>query len=88
MLIDDLRVRQILLNLLSSAIKFTERGRVGLELQVEQVTAPICCGSRSPTPDRIPDQVEHLFNRFSQTTPVSRTHGGTGWDWPLQGLTS
>ncbi|MBT9472818.1 MAG: ATP-binding protein [Pseudomonadota bacterium] len=81
-LIDDLRVRQILLNLLSNAIKFTERGRVGLELQVfEQGDgAHLLRFKISDTGIGIPsDQVERLFKRFSQgDSSVSRTHGGTG----------
>ncbi len=81
-LIDDLRMRQVLLNLLSNAIKFTERGRVGLEVQVlEQDAASnllrfkvIDTGIGVPS-----DQVERLFKRFSQgDSSVNRSHGGTG----------
>ena len=81
-MIDDLRMRQILLNLLSNAIKFTERGRVGLEVQVlEQGDASNLMRFKvTDTGIGVPsDQVERLFKRFSQgDSSVSRSHGGTG----------
>ncbi|WP_312161644.1 ATP-binding protein [Phenylobacterium sp.] len=80
-LIDDLRVRQILLNLLSNAIKFTEEGRVRLDLQAIENGPDTTLRFRiSDTgPGVPPDQVARLFKRFSQgDSSVSRTHGGTG----------
>jgi signal transduction histidine kinase len=80
-MIDDLRVRQILLNLLSNAIKFTDHGRVRLEAQAieqgERMTLRfrVCDTGVGLTPDR----AARLFKRFSQgDASVSRTHGGTG----------
>lgn len=81
-MIDDLRVRQILLNLLSNAIKFTERGRVGLEVQVLE-----CDAATNLLRFKVVDtgmgvtseQIERLFKRFSQgDSSISRTHGGAG----------
>jgi signal transduction histidine kinase/ActR/RegA family two-component response regulator len=80
-LVDDLRLRQVLLNLLSNAIKFTDQGRVRLEAQA------IPRGERTTLRFRVcdtgigiaPDQAGRLFRRFSQAdSSVSRTHGGTG----------
>lgn len=80
-MIDDLRVRQILLNLLSNAIKFTDQGRVRLEAQaIEQgdrmtLRFRVCDTGVGLTPDR----AARLFRRFSQgDASVSRNHGGTG----------
>jgi signal transduction histidine kinase/CheY-like chemotaxis protein len=75
---DPTRARQILLNLLSNALKFTDRGSVTLslgaaadgavELTVEDTGVGIA-----------PDATERLFERFSQVDDsVSRRFGGTG----------
>jgi signal transduction histidine kinase/ActR/RegA family two-component response regulator len=80
-MIDDLRVRQILLNLLSNAIKFTEQGRVRLDLQaLETADATTLRFRVSDTGPGVPsEQAARLFKRFSQgDSSVSRTHGGTG----------
>ena len=80
-LIDDLRVRQILLNLLSNAIKFTDEGRVRLDVQAIETADGVTLRFRvSDTGPGIPsEKVERLFKRFSQgDSSVSRTHGGTG----------
>lgn len=80
-LIDDLRVRQILLNLLSNAIKFTAKGRVRLDVQaMEQAQGVMLRFKVADTGVGVPpDQIARLFKRFSQgDSSVSRTHGGTG----------
>ncbi len=78
---DPLRVKQILLNLLGNAVKFTERGEVGLHIEpVLQTSAPessapgdgvsICAGLRIVVRDTGPgmdaEQVQRLFRRFEQ----------------------
>ena len=80
-MLDDLRVRQILLNLLSNAIKFTDRGRVRLDLQaIETTDAMLLRFKVTDTGPGVPsEQAGRLFKRFSQgDSSVSRTHGGTG----------
>jgi signal transduction histidine kinase/CheY-like chemotaxis protein len=81
-LIDDLRMRQILLNLLSNAIKFTERGRVSLEVQVLERDAAANLLRFRVVDTGIgvtSDQAKRLFKRFSQgDSSINRTHGGTG----------
>lgn len=80
-LLDDLRVRQILLNLLSNAIKFTDEGRVRLDLQAVETPDGIqLCFRVADTGPGVPsEQAARLFKRFSQgDSSVSRTHGGTG----------
>ncbi|MFN3521894.1 MAG: ATP-binding protein [Phenylobacterium sp.] len=80
-LIDDLRVRQILLNLLSNAVKFTDAGAVKLRLEVEGDGA----GRRlrfsiiDTGVGVAADKLDRLFKRFSQAdSSVSRAYGGTG----------
>ncbi|WP_421934964.1 ATP-binding protein [Phenylobacterium sp.] len=80
-MMDDLRLRQILLNLLSNAIKFTERGRVRLDLDATVAgDAAILRFVVTDTGIGIPtEQATRLFKRFSQAdATVTREHGGTG----------
>ncbi len=74
---DDHRVRQILYNLLSNALKFTERGRV--ELAVERRPQGLVLHV-SDTGMGMPDEVlARLFTPFTQAdASTTRRHGGTG----------
>lgn len=79
---DPGRIRQVLLNLLTNAIKFTERGHVMLEVQCD---GPNGNGntirvSVHDTGIGIPcDKMESLFQRFSQVdSSNSRRHTGSG----------
>ncbi|QUD87545.1 PAS domain-containing hybrid sensor histidine kinase/response regulator [Phenylobacterium montanum] len=74
---DAPRLRQVLLNLLTNAVKFTDQGGV-------QVTAAYDAGRlRVAVADTgvgiAPDKMDRLFQRFSQVDGSStREHGGTG----------
>jgi signal transduction histidine kinase/CheY-like chemotaxis protein len=78
---DLTRVRQVLFNLLSNAAKFTQHGRVRLEVVplrlsgrewVEFAVADTGIGLT-------PEQQRRLFQSFSQADPsTSRKYGGTG----------
>ncbi len=79
---DGARIRQVLLNFLSNALKFTDRGDV--VVTVRQTPAPSDCGRlRIEVTDSgiglREDQIAHLFDRFTQAdASVSRRYGGTG----------
>ena len=79
---DPGRVRQILLNLISNAIKFTEKGHV--LLCVKQIEGTIGkTGFRFEIQDTgmgIPaDKTDYIFNKFSQADgSTTRKFGGTG----------
>jgi len=79
---DPTRLRQILVNLASNAIKFTERGEVALRVEVESQTggSVILHFSVRDTGIGIPEDKHRLiFEAFSQAdTSTSRRFGGTG----------
>ena len=77
---DALRVSQILLNLLGNAVKFTEQGRVGLEIRLQTSRSPQLVFEVSDTGIGMsPEQMEHIFEAFNQAdNTISRSFGGTG----------
>jgi len=74
---DDMRLRQVLRNLLSNAMKFTERGRVNLRMIR---TAEVIAFAVSDTGIGIPkDKQRLIFEAFQQADgSTSRKYGGTG----------
>jgi PAS domain S-box-containing protein len=83
---DSLRLRQILINLVGNAIKFTERGEVVIEVgRTESATTdpsrPIELRfSVTDTGSGIPaDKLDLIFSRFTQAdSSTSREYGGSG----------
>ena len=80
--IDRLRIRQVLLNLLVNAARFTERGSITLEVRHEgdEVVVRV-----SDTGRGIPEQdLPKIFQEFRSTDqPVSTWHSGTGLGLPI-----
>jgi len=83
-MLDDLKLEQVLINLLGNAIKFTEKGYVKLKTEVirpdTDVTKKMIRFSISDTGIGISDeQQQRIFQPFSQAdNSVSRKYGGTG----------
>jgi len=79
---DATRVRQILVNLCSNAIKFTERGRVELSVACIERTATRAVMQFTVTDTGIgidSAALDRLFKPFTQAdTSMSRRYGGTG----------
>lgn len=79
---DPVRLRQVLNNLLSNALKFTHEGSISLRLRawpddLESVSLLIDVADTGP--GMRPDQMKRLFDPFDQTQDgVSARHGGTG----------
>ncbi|MGF1479623.1 MAG: hybrid sensor histidine kinase/response regulator [Cyanophyceae cyanobacterium] len=71
-------LKRILTNLISNAIKFTERGGVFLEIR-EQDDDRIVIAVRDTGIGIAPDQLKHIFEAFRQgDQSLTRKHSGTG----------
>ncbi|MFZ5591324.1 MAG: ATP-binding protein, partial [Bacillota bacterium] len=77
---DPGRLRQVLVNLLGNAIKFTESGRVELLVQMWETADKVLLFTVRDTGIGIaPDQLESIFAAFNQAeSSITRRFGGTG----------
>ncbi|MBP0000123.1 MAG: MASE1 domain-containing protein [Cyanobacteria bacterium SID2] len=76
-LADAGRVRQILLNLLGNAAKFTHGGTIRLE--VDSIDSKICFKVTDTGIGIAPEELDRIFQPFTQAdTSSTRQHGGTG----------
>jgi PAS domain S-box-containing protein len=74
---DPTRLRQILMNLVGNASKFTEAGSITVAVRVEGERLIIDIDDTGPGMTQ--EQAANLFAAFSQAdTTVTRKHGGTG----------
>jgi signal transduction histidine kinase len=77
--VDPMRLRQILLNLLSNACKFTENGSITLTARQEADQGNIVLEVRDTGVGIAADQTVNLFQEFSQIgIAKQRKYGGTG----------
>jgi PAS domain S-box-containing protein len=79
---DALRVRQVLINYLNNAIKFTERGEVVLKIALAERDGARVLLRFTVTDTGIglsPEQAARMFQQFQQAdTSTTRKYGGTG----------
>jgi PAS domain S-box-containing protein len=77
---DPMRLRQVLLNLLSNAAKFTAHGSIRLSVDMKPESADRLHFAVADSGVGIaPDKLALLFQRFAQVdASSSRRHGGTG----------
>ena len=78
LMVDPARLRQVLLNLLGNAVKFTPAGEVGLAAAYDPETARLTFSVRDTGPGIAPERLDALFKRFSQVGAAGSRIGGTG----------
>ncbi|SDH65317.1 response regulator [Pseudomonas abietaniphila] len=84
---DPTRIRQILVNLIGNALKFTEFGSVRVETAWRQSDAQhilFTCAVRDSGIGISPELLESMFDAFQQAdNSISRRYGGTGLGLPI-----
>ena len=79
---DSLRLRQVILNVLSNGIKFTDQGTVTLRASLHSKTEKNCVLQFIITDTGVgisPENVENIFDLFTQAdSSTTRKFGGTG----------
>ncbi|MGB5825354.1 MAG: ATP-binding protein [Pseudomonas mandelii] len=84
---DPTRIRQILVNLVGNALKFTEQGRVSIEPQWQSLDHELLwftCTVRDSGIGISAESLELMFNAFQQAdSSISRRYGGTGLGLPI-----
>jgi len=79
---DQLRLGQVLINLVNNAVKFTERGEIVVTIRLEERLSDqvkLKFDVRDSGIGMTPEQSSRLFQAFSQAdTSTTRKYGGTG----------
>jgi CheY-like chemotaxis protein len=76
---DEARLRQVLLNLLNNAVKFTPSGSVVLSVEPSPAAGRMTISVSDTGIGIAPDRIPHLFQDFMQVDgSISRHYGGTG----------
>ena len=84
---DPTRIRQILVNLIGNALKFTERGQVSIEPLWQQLDHELIwftCAVRDSGIGINSEKLDSMFTAFQQAdSSISRRYGGTGLGLPI-----
>lgn len=84
---DEKRLRQVLINLLGNAVKFTDRGKVSLEVTAYPLEQTKSYNIRFAIADTgvgiDPDKLEDIFLPFQQVGDRARRYSGTGLGLPI-----
>ncbi|MGG2397044.1 ATP-binding protein [Pseudomonas sp. SH1-B] len=84
---DPTRIRQILVNLIGNALKFTEEGQIRVETRWQPLDDQVLwftCAVHDSGIGISAERLEHMFDAFQQAdTSISRRYGGTGLGLPI-----
>lgn len=78
---DQRKIRQIIINLLGNAIKFTDRGHVTLSvmpIQTETIDRGLCFEVQDTGYGIAAEEISQVFEAFMQTASGRQSHTGTG----------
>ncbi|WP_019499807.1 ATP-binding protein [Pseudanabaena sp. PCC 6802] len=84
---DEKKLRQVLINLISNAIKFTETGKITLRVRSSQPPTPNPHTLYFEVEDTgagiAPEEMDSLFEAFTQTEAGKQSQQGTGLGLPI-----
>ncbi|UJP64507.1 PAS domain-containing protein [Mongoliitalea daihaiensis] len=90
MVLDPIRLKQVIINLLSNAVKFTEEGEVELKIQFDKktdTTGLLGIAIRDTGIGITKEQQKKLFQAFSQAdSSTTRKYGGSGLGLTISNL--
>ena len=80
--LDESRLKQILINLLGNAVKFTEKGEIELKvekLSTDEKNITLCFSVRDTGIGIAKEKQKYIFDAFTQeNSSISKRYGGTG----------
>jgi signal transduction histidine kinase len=76
--VDERRLRQVLLNLLDNAVKFTDQGQVTLRVRYLSAQSRLRVEIEDTGVGMTEEQMSHLFVPFEQVSDLKRRSSGTG----------
>ncbi|MDW6005293.1 hybrid sensor histidine kinase/response regulator [Vibrio mangrovi] len=81
---DEFRLRQILMNFLSNAVKFTQEGKIRTEVIFQESEPMLICRVKDTGIGIDMEKVDKIFEPFSQEDDsITRRYGGTGLGLPI-----
>jgi signal transduction histidine kinase len=76
--LDPTRIQQVIINLVSNALKFTEKGEVTLFAHTRHDIGMVIIGVRDTGVGIPPEEIPNMFQRFYQTGSAAMRRKGTG----------
>ena len=83
---DEVKLRQVIINLLNNALKFTEEGGVSVRastIEKNENSATICIEIEDTGAGISPEEIDSLFEAFVQTETGKQSQEGTGLGLPI-----
>ncbi len=80
---DEVKLRQILINLLNNALKFTKQGGISLRVGKDSEASKLIFEIEDTGDGIAPDELDSLFEAFVQTKTGQQAQEGTGLGLPI-----